>query len=451
MKEKMNYCFLLAGAAMLAACSADEASEPVVPQDTRIVTVHAPGTRTTIDYEGSDYSHLVWNEGDRVAYATDAADDRFRTAEVSGNCFSAEVPAGVTGDLRLLVLWPAASHEGSTLATASAELAATIEQVAGAPFDGNLLPMYADVTVPEGRTEVDALYTVLGSVIRIGIDATDHEEEVLESVTLTAREPLVGRYAFDPVVRSWSFAGTSETVTVNLTGEQAVLSNHHHIYMVVNPACYTGVTLTIRTDRDSYIYADGTMDVAQRGRTLYRIDVSLNEQVEPVIPYFTQVSDAEELTADGTYLIVTEHSATQCYATGPKNMTFLDPVTLDLAPDGILQTTEAMKHTWKIEKQESGMYSLFSNELNQFVGAPGAITANDYGKFWFANEIADEEERRLIFHWEITVDAKQATIRTRRMEDCYFMYNGSSNLRWFCPCTSRTAGARPVNIYKLRE
>lgn len=170
-----------------------------------------------------------------------------------------------------------------------------------------------------------------------------------------------------------------------------------------------------------------------------------------MIPYFTQVSDPEELTADGTCLIISEHSATQCYATGPKYMTFLDPVTLDLTADGILQTTEAMKHAWKIEKQESGMYSLFSNELKQFAGAPGAITANDYGKFWFTNGIADEQERRLIFHLEITVDALQATIRTRRMEDCCFMYNSTSGLRWFCPCTSQTAGARPVNLYKLQE
>lgn len=94
-------------------------------------------------------------------------------------------------------------------------------------------------------------------LIRIGIDATKHEEEV-------AREPLAGQYVFDPVVRSWSFAGTSNTVTGNLTGEQAALSGNHHIYRMVNPTCYTGVTLTIRTDRDSYIYADGTMDVAQR-------------------------------------------------------------------------------------------------------------------------------------------------------------------------------------------
>lgn len=451
MKNSLKYSLLLVGAAMLAGCSAEDTTAPTVPQHTRTVTVNCPDTRTTIGYEGSDYSHLVWNDGDRVAYATDAADDRFRTAEVTANRFTAEVPAGATGDNRLLVLWPAADNQGSTLAAASAGLAATIEQVTGAPFDGSLLPMYADVNVPAGQSEVDALYTVLGSVIRVGIDATNHENEVLQSVTLTAHEPLVGHYAFDPLARSWSFAGTSNTVTVNMTGEQAVLANGFHVYMVVNPASYTGVTLTIRTDRDSYIYADGAMDVAVPGRTLYRIDVSLDEQVEPVTPYFTMLTDVADLSADAAYLIVTDHSETECYAAGPKNMTYLNPVTLLLTPDGIEQTPEVMKYTWRIEKHEdTGMFTLYSDALEQYVGSPGAIIGSDYGKFWFAAAIDDDPESIQIYGWDITVEQGLATIKTRRMEDCYFMYKAGSYTDWFCPCTSLTEGARQVRIYKLR-
>ena len=91
----------------------------------------------------------------------------FKTAGVADNRFAAEVPAGATADNRLLIVWPAAPNAGGQLAGASAELAGSIDQVAGAPFDGGLLPMYADVSIPADRDQVDALYTVLGSVLRI--------------------------------------------------------------------------------------------------------------------------------------------------------------------------------------------------------------------------------------------------------------------------------------------
>ncbi len=450
MKKYLISSLLVAGAGLLCACSADDANGIDRPS-TRTITVNCPETRTTIAYEGSDYSHLVWNDGDAVVYATDTAGDTFKTATVTENRFAAEVPAGAGADTRLLVVWPGETLAGGMLASASASLSAEIEQVTGAPFDGSLLPMYADLAVPEDRDQVDALYNMLGSVVRIRIDGTNHESETLESVTLTAHENLVGRYTFDVASRAWSFSGSGNTVTVTMTGEKALLADRHSIYMVVDPASYTGVTVTVQTDADSYVYADGKMDLAQPGRTLYRIDVALDEQVEPVIPWFTQVVDVAEITADGTYLIVTDHSATQCYATGAKSMTYLTPVALDLTPEGIRQTAEVMKHTWKIEKQESGMFSLFSNELNQFVGAPGAIIGNDYGKFWFTAAIADDPDQQLIYHWDITVDAPQATVKSRRMEDCYFMYKGADYVDWFCPCTSQTNGAKPIRIFKMRE
>ena len=449
MKKYLISSLLVAGAGLLCACSADDANGIDRPS-TRTITVNCPETRTTIAYEGSDYSHLVWNDGDAVAYATDAAGDAFKTATVTENRFAAEVPAGAGADTRLLVVWPGETLAGGMLASASASLSAEIEQVTGAPFDGSLLPMYADLAVPEDRDQVDALYNMLGSVVRIRIDGTNHESETLESVTLTAHENLVGRYTFDVASRAWSFSGSGNTVTVTMTGEKALLADRHSIYMVVDPAVYTGVTVTVETDLDTYVYADGTMDVGQKGRTLYRIDLSLDEPVEPVIPYFTQVTDLSELTDDGTYLIVTDRSATQCYATGPKSMTFFTPVALDLTAEGILCTSEVMKHTWRIGKHEAtGMYSLWSNEIGQYAGAPGAIMSSDYGKFWFDPEIGDDESSILTYYWEIDVDEQSATVQTRRMEDCRFMYK--SSVQYFCPCTSQTSGAQPIRIFKLRE
>ncbi|MFR2062487.1 MAG: hypothetical protein ACLS37_11785, partial [Alistipes sp.] len=78
MKTILINSLMIAGVCMLAACSADNGNGPAVPENTRTLTVNCPDTRTTIGYEGSDYSHRVWIDGDRVAYATDVAGDVFK-------------------------------------------------------------------------------------------------------------------------------------------------------------------------------------------------------------------------------------------------------------------------------------------------------------------------------------------------------------------------------------
>lgn len=453
MKNLINLTILAAGL-VLAACSRETDEAPLAPA--RTLTVVCPLTRTTIGYEGSDFSHLEWVEGDRVAYVTDLAGDRFKTAEVISNRFTAELPAGASSGNELHVLWPADGLEGLTLAEAGATLTDRIEQQAGTPFDGSLLPMEARATIPGSGSTVDAVYRPMASVIRIGIDPYGHEEEMLQSITLTAKEPLTGSYALQ--AGEWTFAGNSRTVTVTVlpSGGQddaALLKNEPTVYMAVAPAVYTQVEMRIETDLGNYLFKDGAMEVDREGYALYRIALALEEKPEPKVTYFTQVTDKADLTPDGTYLIVSDDSESEYVTPGKKNWnSVIDRATIPFTDQGIVATDAVRTYTWKItEDAARGGYSLFSNANGLYVGSSGAIYVGDYGKFFFQAELTDSEEDVLSFYWEIDIDAVNTVIRSRRIDEAWFGYDADYNVRSFCICTPDTESGKHVKIFKLRE
>lgn len=281
MKTLGKIILLSAGISLLTACS-DESGQSNLLEPTRSLTVKSLLTRTTIGYEGSDFSHLEWREGDRVAYVTDLPGEVFRTAEVSDNRFTAELPARAAADNVLIVVWPAASNQGRPLAEATLTLAAETVQTAGAEFDGSLLPMYARIPIPASGAEVDAEY--------------------------------------------------------------------------LQPA--SGI-----------------------------------ESSEAVTPF-----------------------------------------------------------TWKIERNaDTGMYSLYSNRDNVYVGSPGAMMVNDYGKLFFKEEIPQTDEGAVTYYWDISVDAEKAMVKSLRLENTYFQFNANRNVEAFCTCTPDTNGWQHIKIFKLRE
>lgn len=453
MKKIINIIILAAGL-VLAACTRDTDEATFAP--TRTLTVVCPLTRTTIGYEGSDFSHLEWVEGDRVAYVTDLDGDRFKTAEVISNRFTAELPAGAASGNELRILWPSDGLEGLTLAQAEATLTARIEQLAGAPFDGSLLPMEARVAIPEGGSTVDAAYRPMASVIRIGIDPYGHEEELLQSVALTAKEPLTGTYTLQD--GEWKFTGGSRTVTVTVLPNDAQedaarLKNEPTVYMVVAPAAYTQVELRIETDLGNYFFKDGAMEVDREGYALYRIALALEEKPEPKVTYFTQVADKADLTPDGTYLIVSDDSESEYATPGKKNWnSVIDRAKIPFTEQGIVATDAVRAYTWKItEDATRGGYALFSNANNTFVGSSGAIYVGDYGKLFFQAELADTEDDYLTYFWDIDIEPDRAAIRSQRIDEAWFGYNANYNVRAFCICTPDTDGGKEVKIFKLRE
>lgn len=453
MKTLGKIILLSAGISLLTACS-DESGQSNLLEPTRSLTVKSLLTRTTIGYEGSDFSHLEWREGDRVAYVTDLPGEVFRTAEVSDNRFTAELPARAAADNVLIVVWPAASNQGRPLAEATLTLAAETVQTAGAEFDGSLLPMYARIPIPASGAEVDAEYLQPASVVRISIDPTGHEEENLKSVTLKANEYLAGNYNWNPDGEpQWNFTGVSQTIRTTVSGEDALLEKEPYVYMVVNRAAYTGVEVRIETDRNTYTFPDGTMQVDLPGFTLYRIHMKLDDAPGPKVSLFTQVTDQAELTAEGTYLIVADKSSTEYYTPDKRSYTsVIPPAAIPFTEAGIESSEAVTPFTWKIERNaDTGMYSLYSNRDNVYVGSPGAMMVNDYGKLFFKEEIPQTDEGAVTYYWDISVDAEKAMVKSLRLENTYFQFNANRNVEAFCTCTPDTNGWQHIKIFKLRE
>lgn len=443
----------------LVACSQSESLFPTT-SETRTVIVKGLNTKTSIGYEGSDYSHLIWLEGDEVAYVTNCADDLSKAAVVIKNEFKAEIPAAADSQKKLLALWPATGNEGKTLANITTALKHEITQNADDYFDGNLLPMYAVTSIPTDDI-VDAQYKVLGSVIRLSFSSQNHENETLKSVTLIANEDLIGVYKPDVELNDvWSFEGNSKEVRVKMEGspENLLLSNEKlYVYMVVNPNQYTGVRIVVETDANTYEFKDGAMNLHQENKTLYRIHLNLDES-GPVPPtpkdsFFVPVRNISEITSDGSYLIVTDNTQalhlTPCEA-ATSEIDYLAPTEVTVTDNGILKTEEIMQLTWKITL-DGEAYTLYSNKHQKYVQAPGGISTRVYGHIWLEPSI--EEANYDHVHYDIHVSNELTEIALRHVE-AKLQYFTNSNNKMFCFCRPEATdigSVQDITIYKLAE
>ena len=310
---------LLAGALFLAAassCSNENempapAPDSTAPMRELTVTV-APVSRTTIDYENSDYSHLVWNDGDEVAYITDIYGDTFKKAAISHNTFQALVPENAGSSNKLIIVYPAGDLEGKTKDQMTLSLVNPEVLDVDGQFDGTRLPLTSVIPVPSSKS-VLADFEVMGSVIRLNPIPNTHGEELLTSLTLTANEDLQG--VFTRSYYGWYFEGKGKSVTMNIESEDkslgAINSNKRYIYIVVPRNAYTGVDLTLTTDAGTYSFTGGEMDLNQEGKTLYRLDLPLGEPDPVSEPMFRKVTSMDEVTRgdEEKYLIVCEEKS----------------------------------------------------------------------------------------------------------------------------------------------
>lgn len=212
MKYIFNKILLLCAGLVVVACNTDIEPASQNPA-TRTIKVRTAATRTTIQYEGSDVSHLVWQDGDMVAYCTDSENDTFRTATVTSNEFDAEIPENAG---KIVVIYPVSGNEGKTLVQASAALAQEIQCNIDTTFDGSLLPMMAMADVPQSDV-VDVEYDCLASVIRFRIlpaDSTEESVESLKEVTLSANEDFIGTFGTG-ADGNIAFSGTDNSVTTS--------------------------------------------------------------------------------------------------------------------------------------------------------------------------------------------------------------------------------------------
>lgn len=389
----MKRTYFLIGLCVLA-LSACNGSPLTVP--TRNITVSGTLTRTTIDYEG-DVSHLVWQKGDNVMYLTDDQaglyDYGFQSAEVSGNSFTANISSAAGADNHLLVVWPSsATALGGSDTVIWMKKEVTLDSKAA--FDGRTLPMVALTDVPSG-SEVNVSYRPLCAVLRVAIDSLGHETEKLKSLKLTTEEQCIGCFLVSTSQEGGAlYKGSTNTITVTLSDTPA-LGNLDYVYMVVAKGEYTGVKLEVETDQATYSFENGTMDLSASDRGLYRISLTLPSDLPPVEEArFVKVTSQDEITADGTYLILSAKSDTQYYVpSSSQTDSYLDAAVISCEADGsIVKTDDIMAYAlvFVTDADHDGQFAIRYDALGSkpYLKAPNNVSeAKNYiGSFWYGTE-----------------------------------------------------------------
>lgn len=466
MNKYIKGVLALFGVLAMTACSSDAADQPdggEQPQMREISVNLAPLSRTTIDYENVDLSHLVWSDGDRVAYVSDAPGDVCRVAAVRQNTFTATLPANVfSGNLH--IIYPVGDNEGKTLAELRASVASQVTQAVDKPFDGSTLPMTSVEPITESHT-IYANFEFPASVIRLKLNVGDdhNAEEALESVSLTAAEDMAGTYSFTN--GEWAFTGASKSITTTIQGASTKLvdmqKNGNYVYIVMNRGEYSDVDLLIKTSTGSYRFDDGRMNLAQPGRTLYHIDLTLSESRPVSKPTYKKITSIEELTTFGTdsYLIVCE--AKSMIVCDYDNSNYYPGVTVSIPAGGIDPAdNEVAKRKCIIAPAGSdhpGMYSLQFADITSrgtYLGCMPNFSGTP-GRLYF-----DASFDGTLDFWTITFDAEgnallKANPRNNEIGgDVYLGLNASGDYS-NCFCTYGTdapAGTiLPIQIYKLKN
>lgn len=425
-------CFFAVALVAVIAVGCDNEQSFDAEGDMRTITVDFTSTRTTIDYEGSDVSHMVWQDGDQVAYITDVAGATFTTATVVGNQFTATIPAEAQ---KIMALYPVGANEGKTLVEARASLSAEITQRAEDGFDGKLLPMYGEAETPKASSVVGMSYTCLASVLRLTVLGDEERVgEVLQSVTLTAAESVVGDFVVDVATGGLATEGTSQSVMVEYTGDddKLYLSNSHDIYMVLFAESFTDVDVVVETNQDSYFWLDGSMDLSNPERRLYRTTLDIAKSVgapEPQDPIFVPVLSLNEITDDGTYLIAVnvdgKYLVTNNVPTDSSNYYWLTGVEASSNESGVVASEEIMNYTWSITRKSDGYEFYSANMLKQ--GTYGVVLITQGGSGMFSNE--DGYEGKAWFVTRDTVDGYSDAQQPRRYWDIELDGEGKAVLR----------------------
>lgn len=451
-------------AGMTASCQMTEMTEG--KQDTRSITVFSENmadTRTSIDYEYSDYSHLVWNEGDVVAYVTDLASDVVKEAEVSeGGWFTAEIPADAGADNSLYVLYPGDGLAGTSLSALRLEIAAVQEQDSLAASHGVEIPMYAVSAVPAaGQNSISVKYEIPVSVIRFEILSSDFSTDRIQSVTVTAGESLAGGL---DVTRD-DFTGSSNSVTTNILNAEPIV-NGGYVYVPVVRGNYSGVAVEVLTDNNKFAFPDGTFDLDDPSASLYKVQMVLGEgSVVPAVPYFAEIQAGEQFSSDARYLLAHKESSLSYRVATKPNSSKIDSKLFEVDPElgGIPAEGEIMDYVFTItpvceidgktycsfyssvlgSKKDGGYFGLASTSSNSgnifYFQGDGAPTESDTQ---YLLTVSFEDGFQYIYN-----DIYSSTKTT------YFKYNNS--LRYFVSSNVQPGESDPiieeVVILKLME
>lgn len=422
-------------AILFSACQITEVSDSIKTRSITVYPVEAD-TRTSLEYEYSDYSHLVWCEGDVVAYVTDCASDVVKEAQVSSEgVFTATIPESAGTDNRLYVVYPGDGLAGGTLADLSLEISAqqTQDSISAVNSTGIVIPMMACTHVPEtGETSVSVSYDVSVSVIRFDFATADFPQDQIQSVTFTAAQPVAGTVNVAGSVNGdVIFNGVSNSVTTTID-RLSPLERGGYVYVPVMRGSYSGVTLEVVTDNNEFVFRDGNFELDDPDATLYKVEMTLGEGQVIRDPYFVEISEDEQFSPDNKYLIAYRQSDYVYRVASEHISSKIDAVTIEYDPDlgGIPVVGDVMDYVFTIGPVAGadGYYWLYSeaagNTNGNYIGSAGGTSAA--GNFFFQNTEPTSSSNYYI--WQITYG-----------DGVQYIYNEGRN-RWFKYDASANSG-----------
>ena len=420
-------------AILFSACQITEVSDSIKTRSITVYPVEAD-TRTSLEYEYSDYSHLVWCEGDVVAYVTDCASDVVKEAQVSSEgVFTATIPESAGTDNRLYVVYPGNGLAGGTLADLSLEISAqqTQDSISAVNSTGIVIPMMACTHVPEtGETSVSVSYDVPVSVIRFDFATADFPQDQIQSVTFTAAQPVAGTVNVAGSVNGdVIFNGVSNSVTTTID-RLSPLERGGYVYVPVMRGSYSGVTLEVVTDNNEFVFRDGNFELDDPDATLFKVEMTLGEGQVIRDPYFVEISEDEQFSADNKYLITYKESSSSYRVASKHISSKIDAKVFEADADlgGIAALGEVMDYVFTIApvSDTDGLYWLYSeaagNTNGNYVGTAGGTSVE--GNFFFMKTEPASSDAYYI--WRITYG-----------DGAVYLYNEGRN-RWIKYSTNLT-------------
>ena len=458
MKNSIKYLAFLPAFALFTACEAPETDHvPATGRRTVAVLSENVGTRTSIEYEYSDYSHLVWEEGDKVAYLTDFPGETAAVAEVSGGSFDATLPTDAGPDNKLYAVYPAGELAGATLDGLKMPIPAEQRQDTLAASRGIQVPMFAVAPVPaEGQNSVKVRYELPAAVVRFAVTSTEHAEEKVLSVTMEAERQLAGAVAFSGTSGETIFEGSSSRVTTTVA-TPSMIKDGGYVYMTVMRGTYTNVSVSVTTDKNTYVFDDGIFSLDTPGATLFKVGLPLEGSVPvPPTPYFREVSEGEVFTKDDRYLIAYKKSDTEYYIATTMSNNQLSMQSVEATAEGIEASDDICRYTFRITPVEgTSYYSLYSEAVasdsgtwkdQYYIGGP-ATSYRDPANFYPGETEPGADDTR--FLWNISVAADGvATIAGVMQPDYSICFYGYGNC--FAPCTEYVDSISDIALLKLQ-
>lgn len=418
MKRAINHLLALAPALLLMASCETETDRVGGGRQERVLLVSSENvdTRTTIDYELSDYSHLVWNAGDQVAYVTDVDYDVASVAEVRDGSFEAKVPAEYGERNKLFILYPSDGLEGLNVDKMKMELPAEQHQDTLGSTRGVVVPMYAVADIPgEGVNTMKVRYEFPAATLRFRIESQEHKLEKVLSVTMTAQDPIGGSMIFSRPSNVIKLIKPVNEVKV-VVDKPATIEKGGYLYMKVMRGTYSNVTVAVTTDQNTYLFENGTFDLTNPDASLFKVNLSLDAgKVEPKTLYYKEISEGEVFTADAKYLIARKRSDTEYHVAATFSTYYLDAVAFEADENGIEATSDVSQYAFTIAPVEGTEYvTLYSEAVSNsapsamhgkgYVGSP-ASSYIDPGHFVRGSEEDfDNPAAPLHYYWKITFE-----------------------------------------------